>query len=96
VIWTGFEEVSLFESMREMVDAALATCGIARDSQSFRAHLTLGRIRSVKDLKGFYHLLEQMRDRFSETVMVDRLVFFRSELGAGPPVYTPLHRILFL
>jgi len=95
VVWVGFEQVSLFESLKAGVDAALESCGIASADQPFRAHLTLGRIRSLKDLDGFYQKIGAMKERFREQIWLDRLIFYRSELGSGGPVYTPLHEMEF-
>jgi len=95
VIWLGFEDPLFFESLRDEVDRALEGCGIMPDRQVFRAHLTLGRIRALKDLKGYYEVIESMRDRFSGEILSDRLVYYKSELGSGGPVYTPLEQVFF-
>jgi len=95
VIWLGFEDSHFFESWRDEVDKALEDCGIMPDRQAFRAHLTLGRIRALKDLKGFYEVIESMKDRFSGEILSDRLVYYKSDLGSGGPVYTPLEELIF-
>ena len=95
VVWVGFEQVSLFESLKAGVDAALASCGIQAADQPFRAHLTLGRIRSLKDIDGFYRAIGAMKEDFRDQVLLNRLVYYRSELGSGGPVYTPLHELKF-
>lgn len=95
VIWIGFEHSTMFESLKNDVDRAMASCGIAYADQPFRSHLTLGRVRSIKDLNGFYYALDYMKNRFCYQVFFERLIFYRSELGKGSPVYTPLHKIEF-
>ncbi len=95
VIWIGFEETPLFESLKHDVDRVLGACGIAEAGQSFRAHLTLGRVRSLKDPGGFYRTIERMKERFEDRILFDRLVYYRSEPGAGGPVYIPLKQIGF-
>lgn len=95
VIWLGFEDPLFFESLRDEVDTALESYGLMPDRQVFRAHLTLGRIRALKDLKGYYEVIESMRDRFSGEILSDRLVYYKSELGSGGPVYTPLEQVFF-
>jgi 2'-5' RNA ligase len=95
VIWLGFEATSFFEGLKSEVDNALNFCGIPDPCQPFRAHLTLGRIRSLKDLNGFYHTVDEMKYRFKGKVWMERLIFYRSELGSGGPVYIPLQQIEF-
>ncbi|MCK5134408.1 MAG: RNA 2',3'-cyclic phosphodiesterase [Bacteroidales bacterium] len=95
VVWIGFEESTFFDLLKDGVDDALKSCSIPPDDQPFRAHITLGRIRSLKNMTGFYSSIEKMKDRFAERVFLDRLVLYRSELGSDGPVYTPLHTIEF-
>ena len=95
VIWLGFKQTALFEKLKTDVDRALEKCGIPVVDQSFRAHLTLGRVRSLKDLSHFYDVIEQMQNRINESVWLDRLVFYRSNLGPDGPVYTMIDEIRF-
>ncbi|MCP4313697.1 MAG: RNA 2',3'-cyclic phosphodiesterase [Bacteroidetes bacterium] len=95
VVWVGFEKALLFEILKNEVDDALDSCGIPPVDQPFRAHLTLGRVRSLKDLSAYYSAIDSMKSLFSGKVSADRLVFYRSDLGPGGPVYTPLEEIIF-
>ncbi len=95
VVWVGFEDSSPFEMLREEVEAALAICGIRAADQPFRPHLTLGRVRGLRDLQRYYGVIDSMKDQFSGKIMADRLVFYRSEPGTGGPVYSPLEELLF-
>ena len=90
VIWVGFDQTRVFEQLKENVDKILETAGIASDPQPFRAHLTLGRVRSIQNRKGFYDAIGRMEDSFSQKVFIDRLVYYRSELQEGGPLYTSL------
>lgn len=90
VIWVGFDDQDFFEEIRQQVDSALASCGIPETEEGFRAHLTLGRIRAVRDLSRYHELTESMRHDFTGVVQAESLVFFRSELRQAGPVYTPL------
>lgn len=90
VIWIGFEDEGLIVSLKAQMDRALESCDLPLPDHIFRAHLTLGRVRSVKDLQGFYSTIDLFKDRFSEEMIVNKLVFFRSELGKNGAKYTPL------
>ncbi|MEN8230718.1 MAG: RNA 2',3'-cyclic phosphodiesterase [Bacteroidota bacterium] len=95
VIWIGLEHTTIFESLKDDVDRVLQSCGIPSVDGPFRAHLTLGRVRSLKDLNGYYETVSKMEDRFKEFILLDKLVFYRSELGNGGPVYIPLCQMEF-
>jgi 2'-5' RNA ligase len=95
VIWTGFEEKGFFGYLKEDLDHVLDSCGIPMEDQPFRAHLTLGRIRSLKEPGNFYDVLQEMNRDFTGTVLFDRMVFFRSILGPGGPEYHVLEELRF-
>ena len=95
VLWVGFEESDFFHHLKEEVDRALESCGIPGEKQSFRAHLTLGRVRSLKNPDKYYQIVEKMHERFQTSVLVDRLVFFRSILGPRGPEYHKLDELQF-
>ena len=93
VLWVGFED--FFHHLKEEVDSALQSCGIPLENQPFRAHLTLGRVRSLKNPDKYYQTVEKMHERFKASVLVDRLVFFRSILGPRGPEYRKLNELQF-
>ena len=95
VVWVGFEDPGLFESLKGAVDHALESCGIPTSDQLFRAHLTLGRVRSLKNMSRFYQVVGEMEEQFRVDVAMERMVFYRSELKTGGPVYTPLIKLEF-
>lgn len=95
VIWTGFEETEFIESLKLEVDRALELCGIPRSEQEFRAHLTLGRVRSLQDLQRYYMRIEEMEKDFVSPVVFEKLVFFRSVPGSKGPEYQVLDEIHF-
>lgn len=95
VIWTGFEPGRILEKLRIDTERALGKWGIPREEELFRAHLTLGRIRSLHDREGLYRAMELLDGKFRDRVLFDRLIFYRSEPGRGGPVYTPLKILEF-
>lgn len=95
VIWTGFEEKAFFGSLREDLDRVLVSCGLRMEEQVFRAHLTLGRIRRLNRPADFYTIIGDMHGDFTATVLIDRMVFFRSILGPRGPEYHVLEERRF-
>ena len=95
VIWIGFDDTRIFDSLKTEVDSLTQDCGITPAEQPFRAHLTLGRIRNLKDNSHLSRYIESVKEAFSYQVLLERLVFYRSELGDGGPVYTPLVNLDF-
>ncbi len=95
VIWVGFEETDFLESLKREVDAVLEKCGIPAREQPFRAHLTLGRVRSLKNLPEYYLTMEEMKHQFHGSILFEKLVLFRSILGPRGPEYQVLNELRF-
>jgi len=93
VIWVGFENEDWFEGLKEEVDALLEEQGIPRENQPFTAHLTLGRIRSLRNLSRYHEIIEGVEKKACDPLWFNRLVFYRSILGSGAPEYHPLEEI---
>lgn len=92
VIWLGFKEVELFKNLKGQVDRALENCGIQQDEHPYNPHLTLGRVRSLKDPEAYYGCLGRLADRELEPVLIDSVVYYRSLLGPEGPVYSSLDK----
>lgn len=95
VIYLGFEETGFFVTVKREVDRILETIGIPSENKSFRAHLTLGRVRSLGNLNHYYKTVEEMNPKFLGRVRFEKLVYFQSVLGAGGPQYHLLDEISF-
>jgi 2'-5' RNA ligase len=95
VIWVGFDCEEWFKEVKEGVDELLEELGFPRQETPFTAHLTLGRVRSLRDPARYREVLQEMKTRICETVCFDRLVYYRSILGSDGPEYMPLENISF-
>jgi len=72
------------------VDAHLGEAGYRREERSFKAHITLGRVKSTKGLGGLSDLILTAPGEPFGSCDVDRIVLFMSELSRAGPTYTPL------
>ena len=95
VVWIGMESPEQIYQLYDQTGKLLENCGIPPAHQPFRPHLTLGRIRSLKDLNNYYRIIDSLDHQPLGGLKVDRLVYYRSVLGAGGPVYTPLYQVMF-
>lgn len=92
VLWVGLEARSLAELAADL-DAALVGCGFAAEEKPFRAHLTLGRVRSRRGWPALREALAEWQARDFGTVVVDDIVLYRSHLQPGGSVYEELARL---
>lgn len=95
VVWVGFKESGFFDPLKREVDLALEDCGIPADDHPFNPHLTLGRVRSLKEMHAYHKVIRDLSPRLQEPVRIDRLVFYRSELGPQGARYSILAEYMF-
>lgn len=70
------------------IEAGVVAAGLPAEPRRFRAHLTLGRVRSRR-----LPPLDETRAAAPAALRVAEVVLFQSDLGAGGSRYTPLARL---
>jgi 2'-5' RNA ligase len=95
VIWLGFKEVELFKTLKRQVDRALESSGIQQEEHPYNPHLTLGRVRSLKDPEAYYGCIDRLAETELEPALIDSVVYYRSMLGPEGPRYTNLDKYNF-
>jgi 2'-5' RNA ligase len=91
VVWVGLtgEETRLL-SLQGEVEGALERLGFPREERPFRAHLTLGRVRSSKEKDRLAALIQSHLQVDLGEFTVGSVIQFRSELHPTGARYTPL------
>lgn len=95
VLYIGTEPSKELDELHHQVETILTTCGWPPSDQPFRAHLTLGRIRSLKNVQALHGSLVGFREEHRGTLEIDRLIYFRSVLKPDGPVYSPIEEVRF-
>lgn len=93
VLWVGLREGE--EACRQLaatVEDSLAPLGFAPEKRPFSPHLTIARIKKYSR-DPFEEAVAGMAATDWEPFRVDRFVLWRSILGVGGPVYTPLAEV---
>jgi len=93
VIWVGAQPTDLLRTMAEKVDESINKFGFKRDRQNFVPHLSLARIRKLKDLNHFHRVLDLSNKAFIQSEMIDSLVFYESILKNTGAVYKAIKMI---
>jgi RNA 2',3'-cyclic 3'-phosphodiesterase len=91
VVWAGVTGgVEPLVTLARAVENGLAQIGFPKEKRGFTAHLTLGRVRSSRNVES---LLAALRDEPPEdfgTLSVDRFALMQSELNPAGSMYTEL------
>ncbi|HYW96687.1 MAG TPA: RNA 2',3'-cyclic phosphodiesterase [Bacteroidales bacterium] len=90
VLWAGLHHNGVLSELRNKLEKGLMLHGFDGESRPFRPHLTLGRMKCVKNTGR----LSQLLDGYSHTDFFDftvsELVYFESILSPGGSVYRKL------
>ncbi|QGY45254.1 RNA 2',3'-cyclic phosphodiesterase [Maribellus comscasis] len=91
VLFSGirnFEQMKLFVADLE---ACLNNLGFEKENREFKPHLTIGRIKFLKDKRRFYRFVEEYKNQTFQIITVTGIVFYQSILKTNRPQYIPLH-----
>lgn len=90
-VWAGATgDLGKLAGLAAAVERAAEQVGVPREGRPFVAHVTLGRVRSLRNLKSFQALIDaQSRVPLGDDV-VEEFVLFRSTLTSQGPIYEPL------
>jgi 2'-5' RNA ligase len=94
VIWAGIEECPNLTRLNNLISTALCDAGFKLEKRPFKPHITLGRIKSIKDPKAFESAVERYRSTFFQEVAVNEVILFESILKPTGPVYKPLGKFM--
>lgn len=92
VIWMGIQQSSGLEQLAESIREGLSTAGFITEERKFMPHLTLGRIRSVKNPDNLKTVIEKYRDTEIQRVNVEEVILYESILLPAGPLYKALGR----
>jgi 2'-5' RNA ligase len=94
VIWIGLGGATavLLNLQCNLADR-LATIGFAKEKRSFKAHLTLGRIRQAVNPNILGQAIENYSDSGNLKFSADRIILFKSDLKPSGAVYSHLKQV---
>lgn len=94
VVFMGGESQQLMD-IQHKLGVLLKSEGFKIDKRPFRIHMTLCRVRSIKDKQMFANFIKTCQSSFQETHFnVESIVLYKSELTPHGAEYTPLYQHL--
>ncbi|HEX4947326.1 MAG TPA: RNA 2',3'-cyclic phosphodiesterase [Blastocatellia bacterium] len=90
VLWAGMAgELDQLQALHRTLDANLHALGFAKEARSFNPHLTLGRVKSLKNIAAVTAKL-LLAELPAWSFSVAELVVMQSQLHPAGSIYTPL------
>jgi 2'-5' RNA ligase len=91
VIWVGVESSGrTLDILYKETKVSLKKIGFEPEQREFRAHLTLGRVKSLKDKRQLTEQIEKLKGCEVGSFRVENLLLFKSDLRPTGAVYTKL------
>ena len=95
VIWVGIEPFGQISFLMKNIHTDLAAVGFENDRQTLVPHLTLGRIKFLKDKILFQHIIDQYKRISSEPIGISEIILYESILHREGPEYVELSKFPF-
>ena len=94
VVWVGIEKGrDELVGLASSIDKCLAKLGFEKEDKAFKAHITIGRVKTSKFLNKLAEEIGNVDADNLGTQQVSSVVVMQSELLRGGPVYSPLSEI---
>jgi len=92
VLWMGLEGDEALSELAAETELMVQRAGFEGEERAFRPHLTLGRVKWLKEAENLKEMLDEYREAAFQRMMVKEVVFFESILKPAGPVYRPLQK----
>ena len=90
VIWIGTETNQFMQSLKAGLDNELSRFGFEKEIREFRPHLTLGRIKWIKNVSALEEAIKPYKDQEVQRELISEIIYYESILKPEGPVYLPL------
>lgn len=93
VLWVGVEATSELKDLQRRLEISLQTIGFPLEERGFHPHLTIGRVKSNRQLGAVLQQLEKYRDKSFGQMEVKAITLFESFLRPSGAEYRPIGEV---
>lgn len=90
VVWFGIDREPLLDLLAKNTVEELRKAGWEPDRQNFVPHLTVGRIKDLRDKNLFQQVIDKYRDMKIKEQQVKEIILYESILRKEGPIYVKL------
>ena len=93
VIWVGLDgDIDVLIRLHRSIDSNLAMIGFPPEKRSFKAHLTIGRVKRAVNPQQMMAAIQRFQDYRSALFNVAYIELIKSDLKPQGPVYSQLRK----
>ncbi len=90
VLWFGIDNQILLSKLSSEINKAFVKYGFEIEKRQFSPHLTIARIKFVKEIEQFRQILSLYKNVVFQNVKIEKLIFFESTLTPQGAKYNVL------
>ena len=90
ILWVGIRSAERLIQLNSIIAEGLKFNGFKIEERQFNPHLTLGRVKSVRNTENLKSMLEKYKDQQLQVIHVNEVVLFESILRQTGPNYKSL------
>ena len=95
VIWLGLkDEEKKLEALAAAIEHALVSLKFPKEKRNFMPHITIGRVRSNKNLRDLGRQLKNYSLPSSLPQTINEIVLFKSTLSSSGPIYEVIEKFI--
>jgi len=94
VLWIGIKSADRLFEINSLITEGLNINGFNTEERPFSPHLTLGRMKSVRDTENLKTVLERYKDHQIQSVHTNEVILYESILMQTGPLYKPLGKYM--
>jgi len=87
ILWIGSPENKEIVNLANEIDEKLSKLGFAKETRPFAIHLTLCRIKNLKNSKRFTEFIAKYKDKSFGKFVVNEIKLMKSTLTEEGPIY---------
>ena len=95
ILFINGENAGSLIQLAANIEEKIVSLGFSPEEKAFNPHLTLGRIKLIRDKEVFYSVVNRFINTHIQWVMVTEIVYYQSILDSCGATYKPLKIIKF-
>ncbi|MFC1509562.1 RNA 2',3'-cyclic phosphodiesterase [Candidatus Omnitrophota bacterium] len=94
VIWIGVDKgAEDLKLLAAKIEKGLEKLGLEQEKRDYKAHLTLGRVRSSKNISNLTDIVHKIKPDLKDGAKIKKVILFKSVLTGKGAIYTPLSEL---
>jgi 2'-5' RNA ligase len=90
IIWAGIKSPEKLYALENRIAEGLKSTDLVIEERQFKPHLTIGRVKSIKDTANLKTVLERYKEIEFQKIEVKEVILYESILTPTGPIYKPL------